>query len=64
MGKGKPKGDKGMKPNYLIDVGDKVQTKLGVVGVVKKVCQNRYLVLKTDTGYYTCDRQVCKHIED
>ena len=52
-----------MKPNYLIDVGDKVQTKLGVVGVVKKVCQNRYLVLKTDTGYYTCDRQVCKHIE-
>ena len=53
-----------MKPNYLIDVGDRVQTRLGVVGVVKKVCHNRYLVLKTDTGYYTCDKQVCKYLED
>ena len=53
-----------MKPNYLLDVGDKVQTKLGVVGVIKKVYHNRYLLLKTENGYYTCDKKVCKQIED
>ena len=53
-----------MKPNYLLDVGDKVQTKLGVVGKIVKVYSGRYLVLKTEDGYYTCDKQVCKYIGD
>ena len=54
-----------MKPYYLLTVGDKVRTRLGVVGTIVKKYQRDKVVLKLENGeLYTCLLQACKHIED
>lgn len=54
-----------MKPYYLLTVGDKVKTRLGVTGTIVKIYQGDKVALKTEDGeIYTCMIQSCKHIEN